>query len=125
MIQVQGMDHIVLNVADVERSVAWYRDELGLAVEGLEAWRAGELFFPSVRIDAGTIIDLLPVERTGANVDHFCLVVAPTDLEAVRDSGRFEAVDGPGPRSGARGIGTSLYIRDPDQNLVELRYYDQ
>jgi catechol 2,3-dioxygenase-like lactoylglutathione lyase family enzyme len=123
VIRVQALDHIVLDVADVERAVAWYRDELGLPVERLDEWRDGKVLFPSVRIDASTIIDLFAVERTGENLNHFCVVVEPTDLQAVADSGRFDVVDGPARRWGARGDGTSLYVRDPDGNTVELRHY--
>jgi catechol 2,3-dioxygenase-like lactoylglutathione lyase family enzyme len=113
----------VLNVADVERSLAFYGDELGLVAERVDEWRRGEVAFPSVRIDARTIIDLLATGRSGVNVDHLCLVVEPVDLGAVKASGRFDVVDGPGVRSGARGDGTSLYVRDPDGNTVELRHY--
>ena len=122
-LHVVGLDHVVLNVADVERSLAFYCGELGLAPERVEEWRRGEIFFPSVRVDAHTIIDLLAVPRTGENADHVCLVVEPVDLEAVKASGRFEVVDGPATRFGARGNGTSLYVKDPDGNTVELRYY--
>ena len=45
------------------------------------------------------------------------------DLAALADSGRFEVVAGPGQRFGARGVGTSLYVLDPDGNTVELRHY--
>jgi catechol 2,3-dioxygenase-like lactoylglutathione lyase family enzyme len=123
MIRVTGLDHLVLNVADVERSLAWYTGELGLEGDRVEEWRRGEVFFPSVRVDRGTIIDLLAAERTEANVDHICLVVEPTDLQAIKDSGRFDVVDGPDTRYGAQGNGTSLYVRDPDGNVVELRHY--
>ncbi len=120
---VRSLDHLVLNVADVERSLAWYRGLLGLPGVRVDAWRAGEAPFPSVRISDGTIIDLLAAGRSGANVDHFCVVVEPADLSAVVASGAFEVVDGPAPRFGARGEGTSLYVRDPDGNTVELRHY--
>jgi catechol 2,3-dioxygenase-like lactoylglutathione lyase family enzyme len=123
MIQVTGFDHLVLRVADVERSLAWYTGELGLEPHRVEEWRRGEVFFPSVRIDATTIIDLLAGGSGGDNVDHLCLVVTPTDLQAVADSGRFDVVDGPDTRYGAQGDGTSLYVRDPDGNVVELRHY--
>jgi catechol 2,3-dioxygenase-like lactoylglutathione lyase family enzyme len=123
MVNAIGLDHVVLNVADVERSIAWYRDELGLEPVRIEEWRRGEVLFPSLRVDEGTIIDLLPAERTGQNVDHVCLVIEPEDLEALKSSGRFEVVDGPDRRFGARGDGTSLYVLDPDGNLVELRHY--
>jgi len=122
-LHVVALDHIVLNVADVERSLAFYGGELGLVPERVDEWRRGEVPFPSVRVDAHTIIDLLAAPRTGENSDHLCLVVEPTDLDAVKASGRFEVVDGPATRFGARGDGTSLYVKDPDGNTVELRHY--
>lgn len=126
MVKVQGFDHVVLTVSDVERSLAWYVDVLGLEPLRVDEWRRGEVFFPSFRISPETIIDVLPGERASAgvlNVDHLCLVIEPTDLQAIKDSGRFDVVDGPDRRYGARGDGTSLYVRDPDGNVVELRYY--
>jgi catechol 2,3-dioxygenase-like lactoylglutathione lyase family enzyme len=122
-IRVTALDHIVLNVTDVERSLAFYTGELGLEPINVEEWRRGERFFPSVRVDAGSIIDLIALPRTGENLDHFCLVVEPMDFDALKASGRFEIVDGPDIRFGARGDGTSIYLRDPDATLVELRYY--
>jgi catechol 2,3-dioxygenase-like lactoylglutathione lyase family enzyme len=122
-IRVTALDHVVLNVADVERSLRFYVDELGLEPIHVEEWRRGERFFPSVRVSADSIIDLLAAPRTGENADHVCLVVEPMDFDALVASGRFEIVDGPATRFGARGDGTSVYFRDPDGNLVELRYY--
>jgi len=125
VVRVEAIDHLVLRVADPERSLRWYCDELGLAGERVEEWRRAEAPFPSVRVDAGTVIDLVaaPVEG-GHNLDHFCLVLAPTDLQAVATSGRFDVVEGPTePRFGARGLATALYVRDPDGNVVELRHY--
>jgi len=127
--RVLGFDHLVLTVADVERSLAFYVDELGLGPERVEAWRRGEVFFPSVRIDDTTVIDLLgPAAPAGdardatRNMDHLCLVVAD-DVDELAASGRFEVVDGPGERWGAQGVARSLYVRDPDGNVVELRRY--
>jgi catechol 2,3-dioxygenase-like lactoylglutathione lyase family enzyme len=125
MVRVTGLDHIVLNSADVERSVAWYRDELGLEPVRLDEWRRGEVPFPSLRIDDATLVDVLAAERSGSNVDHVCLVIEPADLAALAASGRFDVV-GDGPVEGlfgARGFATSLYVRDPDGNTVELRSY--
>ena len=118
-----GMDHVVLRVADVERSVAWYRDRLGLQPERLEEWRAGEVPFASLRIDDTTIIDLLEAERTGENVDHICLVMDADDLDAMADSGDFDVVVPPTELWGAQGMGRGMYVRDPDGNVVELRTY--
>jgi len=125
VVRVTGFDHLVIRTADVERSLAWYRDELGLEPVRVDEWRRGEVPFPSVRVDEHTIIDVLAAERSGENVDHVCLVVEPTDLAALAASGRFEvvgdgAVDG---FFGAQGFATSLYVRDPDGNTVELRHY--
>jgi catechol 2,3-dioxygenase-like lactoylglutathione lyase family enzyme len=122
-VRVAGLDHIVLNVADTERSLAFYVGELGLEGVRVDEWRRKEVFFASVRVDPTTIIDLLEVAPDGRNVDHFCLVVEEQDLQALADGGRFEVVDGPDQRFGAQGDGTSLYVRDPDGNVVELRHY--
>jgi catechol 2,3-dioxygenase-like lactoylglutathione lyase family enzyme len=124
MFKVTDLDHIVLNVTDVERALGFYCDELGLAPVRVDEWRRHEVPFPSARVNASTIIDLLPLPRTGENIDHLCLVVEPADFETVAASGRFEVVSGPIQRYGARGDGMSLYVRDPDGNLVELRYYE-
>ena len=122
-LRITGLDHIVLVSADVERTLAWYCDLLGLEPERVEEWRRGEVPFPSVRVSPTTIIDLIAGEPVDGRLDHFCLVVEPTDLDAIAASGEFTVVDGPARRFGARGEGTSLYVRDPDGTLVELRHY--
>jgi catechol 2,3-dioxygenase-like lactoylglutathione lyase family enzyme len=122
MPRVTGLDHIVLLVEDVERSVAWYVDELGLQAERLEEWRDKKVFFPSVRVSATTVIDFLHGTRGEKNVDHFCLVVEDDVAELAR-SGRFNVVEGPDRRWGAQGDATSIYVKDPDGNVVELRRY--
>ena len=121
---VSGLDHIVLNVADVERSLAWYVDLVGLEACRVDLWRSQQVFFPSVRVDANTIIDLVAAPRSGANMDHLCLVVDRADVDAIVADDRFTVVDGPGTRFGARGDGWSVYVHDPDGNTVEFRSYD-
>jgi len=122
-VRVIGFDHIVINVSDVERSLAWYCDVLGLEPERADEWRRGEVPFPSARVNEHTVIDLFATERSGQNTDHFCMVVEPTDLQAVVDAGRLEVLVGPVPRWGAQGMAMSIYVRDPDGNTVELRHY--
>lgn len=116
-----GIDHLVLRSGDVERTVAWYREHLGVEAERLEEWRAGEVLFPSLRLSATTIIDVLAGERSGTNVDHFAVVVESVDLDALASSGALDVVAGPSELWGARGQGRGLYVRDPDGNVVELR----
>ncbi|MGP3927133.1 VOC family protein [Streptomyces sp. 8N616] len=126
--RVIDFDHLVLRVADIDRSLAFYCGPLGLEPVRVDEWRAGKAPFPSVRVSPTTIIDLVPRPQdapTGSNVDHICLVVEPLDWQQVVDSGEFTVVDGPGGRFGARGVAQSLYVRDPDGNTVELRWYPQ
>ena len=124
--RVVGFDHVVLKVADVERSLAWYQDALGLRGERVEEWRRGEVLFPSVRIDDTTLIDLLAGEPTGINVDHVCLVIDDgAELDRIAASGDWDIV-GDGPTDGlfgAQGFARSLYVHDPDGHVVELRAY--
>lgn len=119
---VTGIDHIVIQVPDVAEVVAWYRDELGLAVERQEEFDRGEAVFVSLRISPTTIIDVLPGERSGENVNHFAITVED-DVDELAASGRFDVEIGPADLSGARGQGRGIYIRDPAGNLVELRTY--
>jgi catechol 2,3-dioxygenase-like lactoylglutathione lyase family enzyme len=125
MLRVTGFDHLVLVVADVERSLDWYCGHLGLAGVRIDEWRRGEAPFPSARVSDGTIIDFVARgdrPAGGGNVDHICLVVDPTDFSALGALGDL----GPGqPRFGAQGMGTTVYIDDPDGNTVELRYYGE
>ena len=126
IVDVIGFDHLVLRCADVERSLAWYAGALGMREVRVEEWRAGTAPFPSVRADATTIIDLIPArgDITERNLDHLCLVVADGVVDAVAAAGElFHVVDGPGHRYGARGDGWSVYVLDPDENVVELRSY--
>jgi catechol 2,3-dioxygenase-like lactoylglutathione lyase family enzyme len=123
--KVKDFDHLVLNVSDVEKSLEFYCGPLGLAPEQVAEWRAGQVPFPSVRVNASTIIDIVGKPRGESNVDHFCLVVEPLDWQEVIDSGELTVLEGPVPRSGARGRANSVYVRDPDGNTIELRWYPQ
>jgi catechol 2,3-dioxygenase-like lactoylglutathione lyase family enzyme len=120
-VHVLELDHIVVNSTDIERALAWYCSELGLEGERVDDWRRGAVFFPSVRVNEHTIIDLFPSERTGENVNHFCLVIAPDDLDAIVE--RFPGAHRVDGLFGARGEASSVYVQDPDGNTVELRCY--
>lgn len=126
MIDVLSLDHIVLRVADVERSLDWYTSMLGLDPVRVDEWRAGRCPFPSVRISADTIIDLIDGDVPGEtrNLDHFCIVVTADSLAHVRASSEFEIVRDPDVELfGARGMADGLYVADPDGNEIELRAY--
>jgi catechol 2,3-dioxygenase-like lactoylglutathione lyase family enzyme len=128
--QISALDHIVLNVEDVERSLEFYSGCLGLAAERVERWRRGELPFPSVRINEVTLIDLVKATNNGAqhtpNLAHFCLVTEDAGLSEIASqlsSAGVSIEEGPAIRSGARGDALSIYFRDPDRNLIEVRTY--
>ena len=131
LVEITGLDHIGLRVSNVEASLAFYAGILGLETERVDQWRRGEVNFPSVRLDGSTLIDFFaadPGDRVDKerNQDHFCLVIEATDMQALKT--HFHSIgvdvhDGPDTRWGAHGNGTSLYIRDPDDNIVELRHY--
>ncbi|MFF8533887.1 VOC family protein [Streptomyces sp. SAS_267] len=124
-LRVKAFDHLVLNVEDVERSLDFYTGLLGLEPVRVAEWRSGQAPFPSVRITAETIIDLITHTPGGSNVDHICLTVEPLDWDQVIASGSFTVLEGPVERFGARGNATSVYVQDPDGNTVELRWYPQ
>jgi len=130
------MDHIVLNVEDDEKMIAFYSNVLMMPTERLDAYRAGKVPFPSVRLNKNTVIDLFPkrlwqkgagAERGRTVLNHFCIALDRRKWEELVE--RLQAngtgiVEGPVARWGARGTGTSIYFNDPEGNLVEARYYE-
>ena len=118
-----GLDHVVLICRDVEASLRYYGGVLGLEKIDVEEWRVGDAPFPSVRVDAHTIIDLFEGEPDGRNTDHVCLVIEPTDLHELATRTELNVVKGPVLRGGATGLGWSLYVLDPDGHVVELKQY--
>lgn len=132
LVKITEMDHIVLRVKDVEASMKFYVDVLGLQPERVDQWKAGEVRFPSARLNADTIIDFFAsdqetIGREGVkNQDHYCMVIEKTDMEELKTKFEAMGVDiqaGPGKRWVSHGDGISLYIYDPDNNVVELRHY--
>lgn len=124
------LDHVVLRVADIDKSLAFYRDVIGCTLDkvqekvGLWQVRAGD-----------SLIDLVPLNgmlgsrggagpgAEGRNVDHFAIQIAPFDAEAIRAHLAAHGVEivEAGQRYGAEGDGPSVYIADPDGNTVELK----
>lgn len=113
----------MLCVADVERSVAWYGEHLGLRPERLEEWRAGDAPFVSLRVDDHTLIDLRADAPSGRNVDHVAFVTDRASFDVFVDTHRNVIEMGPASLFGARGEGDGVYVRDPDGHRVEVRTY--
>jgi catechol 2,3-dioxygenase-like lactoylglutathione lyase family enzyme len=121
------LDHLVLTVADVERSVRWYADVLGMhPVAFGNGRRAVQLGSSTINFHAMDDSTPAPVaaHRLPGSADVCVVVPGPVDAAAQHLSEHGVAVEtGPVRRTGARGPMTSLYVRDPDENLVELACY--
>jgi catechol 2,3-dioxygenase-like lactoylglutathione lyase family enzyme len=121
-VEVKGFDHIVLCVADVDRTIAFYRTTLGM--EPREE-RPGKwsLHFGANKIslqDAGRSPEIALDTPPGSG--NFCLLTdQPVDwLVDNAASLGLDIVAGPDLRDGATGTLRSVYFRDPDGNLVEV-----
>jgi len=129
-IALAGLDHVVIRVADVERSLAFYCGVLGCVEErrvdtlGLIQLRAGTSLIDLVDLD-GSIgrAGGGPPDEHARNMDHFAVQLETFDTDALRAHLESHGID-PGEvsqRYGARGMGPSMYLRDPDGNVVELK----
>jgi catechol 2,3-dioxygenase-like lactoylglutathione lyase family enzyme len=129
-LKVVGPDHTNFRVRDLDASLGFYRDVLGLEPFGLEEYHRGERPIVSLRVTEQFILHLTPdpeFERgSTGGYDHLALVVEdakPDELaEHLRKSDvevekQFESI------SGALGEGPALYVRDPDGYRVELKFY--
>lgn len=129
-IAIQGIDHVVLRVRDVAEVQRFYCEVLGCTVEkiqahiGLTQLRAGQQLIDLVDVNGKLGREGgAPAGREGRNMDHLCLRVQPFDAAVIAAHLRAHDVD-PGDivsRFGAEGEGPSMYISDPEGNVVELK----
>ena len=129
-VRIREIDHVVIRVSDLDRMLGFYRDVLGCSIErreddiGLVQLRAGR-----------SLVDLVPVEselgraggaapgREGRNMDHLCFRLESVDEAAFAEHLESHGVE-PGrvtSRYGAEGEGPSMYVSDPEGNIVELK----
>ena len=117
-IRLREIDHVVLRVQDMKRMVAFYSEVLGAE---FVAYRPD---FDMTHLRAGaSMIDLVAGEGGGRNMDHFCLRVEPFDEQAIVAHLRAHDVQVGDikTRYGAEGNGVSIYLTDPEGNMVELK----
>ena len=128
--RVSGPDHTNWRVKDLQRSLRFYRDVLGLEPFGLEEYRREERPIVSLRVTPSFILHLRPDPSfepgSTGGYNHLALVVEGTDVEAL--AGYLEASGIEVERRsegvvGAQGEGEALYVRDPDGYLIELKLY--
>ena len=125
---VTGIDHLVLYATDVDNTCAFYADTLGAAeVETFDGGRVA-LSFGSTKLNVHPAGDEYEphAEATTPGAADFCLVVdepVGAVAERIRDAG-VDIVEEPSEKTGARGRMRSVYVRDPDGNLVEFASYE-
>ena len=135
MFKIKNLDHIVLNVADIDAVLNFYINILGLKPDRVEEYKTGKVKFPSVRINDSTLIDLFPLSmhgisstnRTNGDLNHFCLVIEKKDIQNFLKHLKSHHVFIESESSnnyGAQGTASSVYFRDPENRLIEVRYYD-
>ena len=125
--RITGLDHLVITVRDVDATCAFYREVLGMQVQTFGNGRLA-LKFGRQKInihEAGHEIDPKADRPTPGSAD-LCLLVEDSldDVVAALDEHRVDYL-GPVSRTGADGAINSVYVRDPDRNLIELSRYDQ
>ena len=126
------LDHIVLWTMDPRAAVDFYTRVVGLSPVRFSEFDAGEAPFPSVRVCADSIIDLMPLEMAtgggGHPVNHVCLALSRAEYDALDRRLQAAGVDTSGRRDhnfGAQGWAPqAFYFADPDGNVVEARYYE-
>lgn len=130
MFKIKHIDHLVLRVVDVSSMLDFYMNVLGCELEKVQE----EIGLYQLRAGA-SLIDLVPVDgklgkmggsapgAEGRNLDHLCLRIEPFDGEAILRYLRDKGYDGGQieSRYGAEGVGPSIYVKDPEGNVVELK----
>ena len=128
--KMRGLDHLVIRCVDLEAMRHFYCDVLGCTVDrhnkefGLFQVRAGAHMIDLIPIDGPLGSNGCPAPRDdGLNLDHFAIQIDPfneADLRAYLEGHDVVIVES-GPRYGAEGTGPSIYMRDPEGNIVELK----
>ena len=124
--QIARLDHLVLTVADIERTCAFYTRVLGMEVVtfggGRTALRFGD---QKINLHPADNIPGLVADRPTPGSGDLCFVSETPLAEVIAHLAHsgVPIIAGPGPRAGAVGTIQSVYIRDPDLNLVEISNY--
>lgn len=129
---ISAIDHVVLVARDIATTLAFYRDVLGFEVLGEAEWKRGERRFPSLKVGPANMLNVHEPDYPDAarnpqpGSEDLCFVWdGPIEGAVARLTSKNVPIElGPVKRRGAWGVmGTSVYFRDPDGNLLELMSY--
>lgn len=130
---VTGLDHLVVNVADVEVSAAWYARVLGMVRQDFnpgqgKAQRVSMVFGQqkiNLRPALADTLEWFTARHAKAGSDDLCFLTTATPEAVVGhlQSCGVAIEEGPVAKQGARGVLTSVYCRDPDGSLIEIASY--
>ena len=133
-VKVQALDHLVINVTDVARTVDWYRKILGMEVAvfdpgGGKAPRTSLIFGHqkiNVRPRDADKVEWFTADHQTAGSDDLCFLTssAPDAVVAHLKAHGVAIEEGPVAKQGARGTLRSVYCRDPDGSLIEISSYE-
>jgi catechol 2,3-dioxygenase-like lactoylglutathione lyase family enzyme len=124
--QIDRLDHLVLTVADIGRTCEFYTRVLGMEVVQFGQGRTALKFgLQKINLHPADNVPGLVADKPTPGSGDLCFITRVKLSDVVAHLGRCNVpiVAGPGPRAGAVGEIQSVYIRDPDQNLVEISNY--
>lgn len=128
MIEIASLDHVVLTVADIDATCGFYVKVLGMRVVVFGAGRKA-LAYGTQKINLhqhGREFEPKAASPTPGSADLCFIAATPlADVIAHLEACGVDVLEGPVPRTGARGPITSVYFRDPDLNLIEVSNYAQ
>ncbi|MGF6312820.1 catechol 2,3-dioxygenase-like lactoylglutathione lyase family enzyme [Bradyrhizobium sp. i1.8.4] len=133
-VKVNGLDHLVINVTDVVRSVAWYSRILGMEVKVFDPGKGKtprtSLVFGNQKINVrpgdADKVDWFTADHAAAGSDDLCFLTSssPEEVVAHLKANGVRIEEGPVAKQGARGTLRSVYCRDPDGSLIEISSYE-
>ena len=122
---IKSLDHIVITAKDIDATIDFYTRGLGMTVEtfgaGRKALRFGDQKFNLHQAGDASTTDIYARTPTPGSLDLRLLAAVPLDEVIARLQAQNIAIElGPTRRTGARWPIRSIYVRDPDQNLIEI-----